>query len=200
MKKNYKTIGIIILMVIVGGFLLYSYISGGNKELRKNNNESIFVSAEEEQKNESIPLKNKEIVVEIKGEVRKPDVYRLEENSIVEDLIKLSGGITEQAELGKINRAEKLRNNQLIVIPNKNNLEEKSVSANSSGASENGIININTADVAELDKLPGIGPARAADIIKYREEKGGFNSIEDIKNVKGIGNSSYEKLKDMIKV
>lgn len=61
-------------------------------------------------------------------------------------------------------------------------------------------ININTADATELDKLPGIGPAKAADIISYRESNGGFKTIEEINNVKGIGDATFEKMKDMITV
>ena len=61
-------------------------------------------------------------------------------------------------------------------------------------------ININTADAAELDKIPGIGPARAADIITYRESHGGFKSIEEIKNIKGIGDKTFESMKDLITV
>lgn len=61
-------------------------------------------------------------------------------------------------------------------------------------------ININTASVAELDKLPNIGPARAADIIAYRESRGGFKTIEEIKNIKGIGDKSFEDLKNLITV
>lgn len=61
-------------------------------------------------------------------------------------------------------------------------------------------ININTADTTELDKLPGIGPARAGDIISYREEKGGFSSIEELKNISGIGDKTFENLKDLVTV
>jgi len=66
------------------------------------------------------------------------------------------------------------------------------------GAAVEGLININTADAADLDKLPGIGPARAADIINYRESKGGFKTIEEMKNIKGIGDKTFESMKDLI--
>lgn len=69
-----------------------------------------------------------------------------------------------------------------------------------SNESQSDKININTASVEELDKLPGIGPAKAADIIKYREANGGFKSIEGINNVKGIGDATYSKLSDLITV
>lgn len=196
MKKNYKTIGIISLIIIIGIISLFYYIKGGKNELRKNDNESIFI---EEDGGESIPLKNKEIVVDVKGAVNRPNIYRLEEGSIVDDAIVMAGGITGEADLSKINRAEKLSDNQEVTVP-KINETEGSIEALSKGVSSDGKVNINTANAAELDTLPGVGPARASDIIKYRETNGKFKSIEDIKNIKGIGEASFEKLKDMIKV
>ena len=196
MKKNYKTIGIGVILIIVVGYLLISYINGGSKSLNKNNDESIFVEGEDE---ETIEIKNKEIVVEIKGEIIKPNIYWMKEESIIGDLIKEAGGLTEKADLSGINRAELLKNHQSIVIPS---IEaERGVTSNTkSGVDKDGKININTATEAELDTLPGIGPARAADIKTYREENGGFKSIEDIKNIKGIGEASFEKMKERITI
>jgi len=198
MKKNYKTIGIGVVLIIVVGYLLICYINGGSKSLNKNNNESIFVEGEDEDEG-TIEIKNKEIVVEIKGEIIKPNIYWMKEESIIGDLIKEAGGLTEKADLSGINRAELLKNHQSIVIPS---IEaESGVTSNTkSGVNKDGKININTATEAELDTLPGIGPARAADIITYREESGGFKSIEDIKNIKGIGDASFEKMKEKITI
>ena len=91
-----------------------------------------------------------------------------------------------------------------MIIPDKNNIENSNenvnILRNEKDNLSSKLININTADEKELDSLPGVGPAKAQDIISYREENGGFQSIEDIKNVKGIGESSFEKLKDKITV
>lgn len=76
----------------------------------------------------------------------------------------------------------------------------KSVAGAQSIENETDKININTADATELDKLPNIGPARATDIIAYREENGGFQSIEELKNIKGIGDKTFENLKDLVTV
>lgn len=196
MKKNYKAIGIGIILIIILGYLIISYLNGGTKELNKNNNESIFVDSQGEEK---IELKNKEIVVEIKGEVIKPSIYWMKEESIIGDLIKEAGGLTEKSDVSGINRAELLKNHQLIVIPS---IDEGNGVTNNikSGVSSDGKININTATEGELDTLPGIGPARAAEIIIYREANGGFKSIEDIKNISGIGEKSFEKLKEKITI
>ena len=200
MKKNYKTIGTIIVGIIIFLFFIISYLTGGKSELNKNNDESIFI-----QENESMEVISKKeekestkIVVDIKGEVKKPDIYWLEEDSIIEDLINLAGGLTEEGDLSKINRAEKLNNHQVVVIPNIND-EENQGEIIISSTSDNKV-NINTANLTELDSLSGIGPSKAEAIIKYREENGNFKTIEEIKNVTGIGEGLFEKFKENITI
>ena len=111
----------------------------------------------------------------------------------------------------KFHRANISRENTQITELQKQNDElraqlstppQQVAGASSASTSENQSdkININTADATGLDKLPGIGPAKAADIISYRESHGGFKSIEEINNVKGIGDATFEKMKDMITV
>ena len=156
--------------------------------------------------NENNLEKNK-IVVEIKGEVARPDVYQLEEGSIIKDLSDMAGGVTEEADLSCINRAEELVNHELIIIGNINDETESSVVQNSSVSSGNStdndsksstLININTADLEQLKKITGIGDIKAQSIIDYREANGGFKSLEELKNVDGIGDKTFEKIKDEI--
>lgn len=202
MDKKYKSIGIITIAVIVFIFLLASYVINGRDKLNKNNNEEIFVDTKATEDQQEIQLNDKktDIVVEIKGEIKLPNIYQLKQDSIINDLIEKAGGLTELADTSKINRAEKLTDHQCIVIPNKNDAQSKQISSPQSTETQSKLININTAAESELDSLPGIGPARAKDIIKYRETNGGFKSIEEIKNIKGIGTSSFEKLKDLITI
>lgn len=200
MKKNYKTIGIISILVLILTFLIFSYFIGGRSELKKNNSENIFVEEDNDDSQETISLRNKEIVVEIKGEVNKPNIYWLNEESIIEDLINLAGGVTEQADVSRINRAEQLKNHQSIIIPNKDTVVQENLNQDISSGNSSGLININTASESELDTLPGIGPSRAQAIIKYRESNGGFNNIDELKNIKGIGESSFEDLKDKVTI
>lgn len=195
MKKKYTAVGIITIVVMVSFYALFTYVRSGKDQLKKNETESMFV---EEDEGEAIELKNKQIVVDVKGGVKRPNIYRLDEGSIVEDAIKIAGGTTSEADLIKINRAEKLSDNQEVIIPIKG--QEENGSFASAGSNSNGKININTANETELDSLPGIGPAKAVEIIKYREKNGKFKSVEEIKNIKGIGEASFEKLKDSIKV
>lgn len=200
--KKYKSIGIISIAVIIFIFLVTSYILSGKDKLNKNSNQEIFVDTKATENQEEIQLNDKktDIVVEIKGEIKLPDIYQLEQDSIINDLIKKAGGLTELADTSKINRAEKLTNHQCIVIPNKNDAQAAQISSPQSSEAQSKLININTATESELDSLPGIGPSRAKDIIKYRETNGGFKSIEELKNIKGIGASSFEKLKDLITI
>lgn len=214
-KRNIVLIMLVFLCVITS-FILY----GKNKskvfkdEYMKNifveeeapDDNSVEVNAEpiKEVKGENQLTKGtKMIVVEIKGEVANPDVYEISEGSIIRDLITKAGGLTNEANIDKINRADKLRDNQLIVIPNKNELSNANTNINVSkegNTAEDGIININTASLEELQKINGVGEVKAKSIINYREKNGGFKSIDEMKNIEGIGDKTFEKMKDQITV
>ena len=156
------------------------------------------------------------IVVHITGEVKKEGVIYLKRGARIVDAIKEAGGETKEADLSQVNLAYELQDGQKIYIPNKNEKISQYIigkngetmndnSANTGNEStsynkEEAKVNINTASQAELDSLPGIGPALAQRIIDFRVENGNFNSIEDIQNVKGIGDSKYEDIKDKIVV
>lgn len=141
-----------------------------------------------------------EIKVYICGEVLSPGVYTLLEGDRIDTLINMAGGVTGEADLSTINLAERLHDEQYVRVPAKG---EEGIFQTASNTGEGfsksqGLININTASAEELDSLPGIGPAIASRIIAYREEKGKFTSIEQIKEVSGIGDSKYQDIKDRI--
>jgi competence protein ComEA len=144
--------------------------------------------------------------VYVTGAVLHPDVYRLATGSIVKDAIEAAGGVTEDADLMRVNLAQELQDQQQIYVPRVGEEEAPppvtgGASAPSSrGAVLGGKVNINTATAEELDTLPGIGPAFAQRIIEYREANGPFESIEGIINVSGIGDATFEKIKDRITV
>ena len=143
------------------------------------------------------------ILVDIGGAVNEPMVAELEEGSRVEDAIKAAGGLTEDADVSGINRAAFVEDGEKIFVPSLIAEDaDGQQSGTSSGAAyySDGKININTADSPELQELDGIGPVTAEKIIDYREENGRFDTIEDIKNVSGIGDKTFEKLKDDIRV
>lgn len=215
-NKKYKVIGSVILAIIIIVVMFVKYSLGGRNDL-KSSSEDIFIDDEIKDKSYDLPsnvsndsnslsqsVSNfKEIVVEIKGEVKNPNIYKLNENSIIEDLINKAGGLTEFADISKINRAEKLQDHIAIVIPNKNDPNSQNTISSSVSASStqgNSLVNLNIATDIELQSLPGVGPSKAKSIIEYREKNGGFKSIDEIKNIKGIGESSFEKLKDKITI
>jgi len=223
--KDKKKIGILVVLTIVLILFGILYSKSGFKELKKNDTESVFVddtknvdtsieksannkksSSNMNNKEVTIPIKDKNIVVEIKGEVNKPNVYTLNENAIIKELIEAAGGVTENADLNNINRAKKLQNHDLIYIANKNDTKKEVKGANSetntgkSQGTTNNIVNINTATLEELKTLNGVGDSKAKSIIEFREQSGGFKSKEDIKNVNGIGEKMFERIKEQIEI
>lgn len=143
------------------------------------------------------------MVIDIKGEVKKPGVYELESGARVEEIVLLAGGFTDKAEERQLNLAEKLTDQQMIYVPNKEEAKELSIPsvANEGNTSkESSLVNINTADLTELQTLTGIGPAKAQAIIDYRDENGQFKTIEELKEVNGFGEKTVEKLKESITI
>ena len=137
----------------------------------------------------------KEIRVYVCGAVASPGVVSLPEDSRAEDALAAAGGFAENAWRDYVNLAERVQDGEKLYFPT---LEESvSMPLQESGS---GLVNINTADVAALCTLPGIGESRANDIISYREANGPFGSCEDIMNVTGIKTSVYSKISDKITV
>lgn len=158
------------------------------------------------QTSESAVTKKALIVIDVSGAVMNPTVIELPEGSRVYEAIEKAGGLTSDADITYINRAEVLSDGQKLYIPTKTELEDTQNNASSpqplfqSNQLVQSLININTADTQTLQQLTGIGPATADKIIAYRNENGKFKSIEDIKNVSGIGDKTFEKFKDQITV
>lgn len=144
--------------------------------------------------------------VYVTGAVLHPDVYWLTPGCIVKDAIQAAGGPTEDADLIRINLAQELRDQQQLYLPRKGETDAPppligGAPAAAAGSSvPGGKININAAAIEELDTLPGIGPAIAQRIVDYREANGPFKSIEEITLVSGIGDATYDKIKDRITV
>jgi len=148
-----------------------------------------------------------EISVYICGNVKSPGVVKVKEGTRLDEAIAMVGGVNEDADLTSVNLAYKLADEDMVYIPKKGEGLKgtskaipgvntvKSVTVNSFRK-----VNINTASESELDTLEGVGPATAKAIIQYRNQNGPFKSIEEIKNVKGIGDSKFNSIKDSITV
>ena len=194
-KEVLKKAGIVVLVIVLG--LVVSIFKNGGQEEANAQAEEATVSTEE-----TAAM----IYVDVGGEVKDPSVVELPDGSRVTDAITAAGGLTEQADLTDINRAAFVSDGEKIYIPSQvSELEDDGLSAGEGGGggtakSSDGRININTADSTQLQELTGVGPATAEKIIDYRKQNGRFQSIEDIKNVSEIGETTYEKLKAHIKV
>jgi competence protein ComEA len=140
--------------------------------------------------------------VYVSGAVATPGVYTLPPKSLVDDAVKAAGGATGEADLDHINLAQEVRDQEQVYVPRRGEAPAlpapggPATSATPTGKK----ININTATVAELDTLPKVGPSTAQKIIDYRTKNGPFKKIEDIKNVSGIADATFEGLKDLITV
>lgn len=145
------------------------------------------------------------VYVYVCGEVVTPGVYALRQGARIYEAVTLAGGLTQDADDTVINQAQTVTDGMMIRIPAAGSEEaEDALAAQSAGqvVTSDGsmLVDINTADVAALTTLPGIGESKAAAIIAYRQENGGFKRTEDITNVSGIGDSTYERLRSLITV
>ena len=213
-KKQKIIIGTTIIILLIGLFIyiydnLYKY--DNTEEILSNNLNEVDINQQEEK----IGIANvkEKVIVHIIGEVNNPGVVTLDEGSRIIDAINVAGGKTEEADLSKINLAYVVEDGTQIYIPRINeNLNQIEVISDGAGMGvimndskineENKDIkvNINTSNKEKLETLPGIGETTAQKIIDYREANGKFKTIEDIKNVSGIGEAKFESLKDKITV
>ena len=207
LKQNKKIviISIIIIMLIIGYF--------NNSKEETITKENLILNTNENKINTNENDENSQIIVHIAGAVKKSGIVKLQEGSRIEDAIKLAGGLSDDADITNINLAYVIEDGTKIRIPSKKDEEiqkeqyiipdsgiETEDKTNLSNSSSKNIININKANQTELESLSGIGPSLATRIIEYREQNGNFKSIEDIKNVSGIGDNKFENIKSYIKV
>lgn len=212
LSKKQKIIFFIILSIMIGVIIYYIYSNLYKSDFsfayydNSINNDELIENAN----NSSNLLENSyssTITIYICGAVKNSRVVTLNENSRICDAIDAVGGLNDDADLTTINLAYVLEDGEKIYIPTKGEeiIEEaSSISDLSSSSASNSIknnkININKATQTELESIPGIGPSTALKILNYRNQNGKFSSIEDIKNVSGIGDKKFEKIKDYITI
>jgi competence protein ComEA len=138
------------------------------------------------------------LVVHVSGEVIAPGVYQLPVGARIDDALKAAGGSTESGDIHRLNLAARLADGQQIVVPKRiSPLLEASASVPSPTP---GPINLNAASVAELDRLPGVGPVTAQRIVAYREQHGPFTSIEQLRQANLVNTATFEKIKELVSV
>lgn len=220
-KYKYIVFSIISILIVLGGIYLKinliddSIVIGNTGDY----NDDILISDEKDNVDNSLEY----YLVDIKGAVNNPGVYKVLAGTRINDVVNMAGGLSANADTSLINLSKLVSDEMVIIIytteevensnlvntvikvvekeckcPNIENdgcINDKIADTITNGG---GKVNINTADVEELSKLDGIGQSKAEAIVKYREENGNFNTIEDITKVSGIGNNVYEKIKENI--
>ncbi|WP_163101878.1 helix-hairpin-helix domain-containing protein [Peribacillus alkalitolerans] len=200
----------VILSLLIGGSMFFLH----DKKKADPPTEEFFIESQIEEdsivETEKQPITEKgsteiKIVVDVKGAVVKPGIYPSKEGERVHDLILKAGGVVENANINAINLAQKVEDQMVIYVPVKGEVTNQSVvstvqvSSNSEDQPSDKV-NINLADETTLQTLPGIGPSKAAAILEYRKQNGSFKTVEDLKNISGIGDKTFEKFKDVITV
>jgi len=199
----------VIALVVVTALLLFGgngekdeiVVEPAGKTQTEQETEKIMEESEEigEGTSQTVEIPVSNLVVDISGCVKTPGVYGVQDGTRLHQVIELAGGLTKDADIDAINQAELVTDGQKILIPAKIEGEHKGAADPVRGTmSDNGKININQADSVTLQEIPGVGPATADKIMQYRETNGGFQNIEDLKNVSGIGDKTFEKMKDKI--
>lgn len=208
-----------IIVILISSFIIICTIA---YKLNLNTQDEVYIVSENEEKIEenniniekdyeinNIEYKNKEntisknVTIYVSGEVNNPGIVTIESDKRLYDAVEKLGGVTQNADLNRINLAIKLNDEEHYIIPKigEDNIISQDISVNNIDTIKNeqtSKININTATIEELDNLPGVGEATANKILNYREENGMFKSIDEVKNVNGIGEKKYIDIKDKI--
>lgn len=195
---------IIILCILVGIYFLWPIITEGSTiipdssvlaaDTSKVNNTANQDSNSISTNNDAVPNDEENtVIVYVTGAIQSPGLYKVPSRSTIGDVIKEAGGALPYGDVESINLAENVQSGQHIHI-------RFNFHGNPESLLRNQKVNINTATIKELDSLPGIGPTMAKRIDEYRQSKGAFTSIEDIKHVKGISDGVFKKLRDKITI
>jgi competence protein ComEA len=198
-SKVLLALNLAILMVVFTGFWFLSKSTESAVEAPKD----IFLTQEllPQEPLEEVE-KNETIFVDIKGEVASPGIYEVNENMRVNDAIQQAGGFLETADTKQVNLSRRLQDQMVIYVAKlgEETFEITQEIMDTTPSQSSGKVNINTADVSELQTLNGVGQKRAEEIIQYRQINGSFKSVEDLTNVSGFGAKTLERLREFITV
>ncbi len=203
---------VVLIFCIVSGFLLSNLLFHREpEEIAAKEILSPFSSSEENQLLEGNTVEEdarpKVMYTDIKGSVKEPGIYSFSSEERVYDVLKRAGGLLEEADSDRINFSAKIEDQQVLYIPavGEEPPEHLNQSASPEGKqstadTEPSKININTASPSELQQIPGIGSVKAQEIIRFREENGSFQKVEDLQEISGIGEKTVEKLKNFVTI
>ena len=229
LKKNIKVIVIITIISIILVFYYFNHIKN-MKDIEITNESELTQDIEEgkddkqkkkeyeeetkekevnskEEKNQKIQNEKyrERIMVDVEGAVNMPGIVELNENERIVNVIERAGGLKENANLRDINLAEKVEDGMKIYIPTNDEILDKKEEVlkdkkDTKTKGQNKKVNLNRATQTELETIPGIGPSTAVKILNYRKEKGNFRKLEELKEISGIGESKFNKMKDFIEI
>ena len=197
---NWKVKGSVLFVCLIIGMGLF-WMSRQEEEVEEvtaSLSETTILSQEVEDKTTVSTV----IYVDVKGEVHHPGVYQMKAENRVKDLIEASGGFTSLADDQKLNLAQLLEDQMVIVVPKKgeevNSELAQTPTPHKKEVEKEGKVNINTATVEELKTLKGIGEKKAEAIIEYRKQNGSFKNKEELMKVRGIGKKLYESFQERV--
>ena len=194
-RQNVKSIilAFVCSLVLIIGALFYF-----NQNKTEDYSGVSFSNISNETNNKDERAENRhdeKIFVDVKGAVKHPGVFETTKDKRVKDLIEEAGGLLDDADTSTLNLSQKVKD-QMVIYVLKHGEKPKQISDSSSSSSNTDVININTANKEQLMKISGVGKT----IIAHREKNGDFKKKEDITKVRGIGKSTFEKIKDKIEV
>ncbi|MGZ9529206.1 helix-hairpin-helix domain-containing protein [Staphylococcus epidermidis] len=202
---------ILIILIMLTTFFFY-LLNDNNNDLIQNSQERQSKISDQQIKN-SKKLNKKEvsiqkdntketkIFIDIKGAVKHPNVYEMASSNRVIDALN-KAEVLKDADLSQLNLSEKLVDHKLIYVPKKGensmkiNSQQSTLNSSDVKINTNQPLNLNSATEEQLKNIPGIGPSKAKEILNYREQNHGFNSIDDLMKIKGFGKKTFEKLKE----
>ncbi|HET7628393.1 MAG TPA: ComEA family DNA-binding protein [Bacillales bacterium] len=152
----------------------------------------MMTKRKKDPKNAKTPMA---VVIDVKGAVVTPGVYEMKEGERVIDVIREAGGFRKEADRKRINLAERLKDQMVVYVPEKG---EKGAQAEFMPSQDDGKVNVNSASVSDLEKLPGVGEVTAEAIVAFRKQHGPFKQLSDLLAVKGIGEKTLDTLREKI--
>ncbi|WP_337089958.1 helix-hairpin-helix domain-containing protein [Leuconostoc pseudomesenteroides] len=199
-----KPIGVGILIIVIGTvYLLWPGHEQSEKGIQSfsSTQTSQSIPKSESQVKSTSKQTSAVIMVDVKGAVNKPGVYQVDTSDRVQSVILKAGGQRTEADMTQVNLAQRLTDGQVLYVPIKGeqvptNFANEAVASSQTKTT----INLNTATKEELQNLEGIGEKKADQILDYRQEHGGFRSIEELKSISGIGTKRFEAIKEQLTI
>ena len=224
--KEYKIlIGLSLIGLIIAGFFMINGQSSRQSNVAELAQETVTSSGAESEEISTGTKKNSQkekaepqtssseesefLTVDVKGAVKNPGIYQLKKTSRINDAIQKAGGLTTDADSKSINLAQKLTDEAVVYVATmgenvtnaaSNNGQTLTTDTDGTAAQKGNKVNLNKANLSDLQSISGIGQKRAQDILDYREANGKFNSVDDLKNISGVGAKTLEKLKEYVTV